>query len=865
MRRRRMNRAVAEDIESHIEEIADGLMETGVPEREARLRARREFGNAALLLEESRAVWGWVRLERALQDLRHGLRLMARNPGFTAIAVLSLALGIGANTAIFTVTDALLLKQLPVEKPERLVVFAGWDDSLRQWTYFFTYREFKELQRRMQSFSGIAASWTADRTNIVVNGAVDEAPTHIGIVSGNYFSVLGVRPAIGRSFAEDEPAAVISHSYWERRFGSRPDILGRTLGMNGVAVTIAGVAPDSFMGDSVGQPLDVWIPITLAPHALFRWSQKVDNNPVRLIARLKPQVAAGQAEAEAKVVYRQIAHELGRLASENPARLALLPEGQGISRPREHYRQPLAALTVIAGLILLLACANAANLLLTRSEARRKEFAVRLALGAGRGRIVGQLLVESLMLAVMSGAAGLALAWWGTAALMRLARTGPWAVELHLRPDGRVLAYTAALCLLTGVLFGLAPALSVSKVALYTAVKGAARTPGRFPLGRLLVVVQVGLSLILLMGAGLFVRTLRNLKSQDLGFDREHLLLVRTDAAAAGQGKAVADVYQEIARIPGVRSVSASHFGMLRPAVFINVTVAGHPMTKPADRVVAVDQITPRFLETVGMHLLAGREFTPRDMTDPPRTAIVNQAMARRFFGTTDVVGRRFAWGEQASDSQLEIVGVIRDAAYNTLRNRSAAMIYMPEGADWQDISDATLVVRTATAIPGIGVQIRDKFRTLAPGVTVRSTDWMDDAIDQWLSTERMVAWIAGLFGALALVLACLGLYGMMSYVTARRTSEIGIRMSLGATPARVIRMVLGYALTLGVAGVVLGVPAALAESRLVTGLLFGVGAQDVATVAGAALIMLAVVVVAAWLPARRAASIDALKALRCE
>ncbi len=862
---RRMKDLVAEDIENHIEEKAADLMEGGMPEREARLRARREFGNVALSIEDSRAVWGWVRMERLLQDLRHGIRLMARNPGFTAVVVLSLALGIGANTAIFTVTDALLVKSLPVEKPEQLLVFADWDDALHQWTYFFTYREFKELQGRMRSFAGVAATWTADRANIVANGTADEGQTHIGIVSGNYFSVLGVRPAVGRSFADGETAAVISYAYWRRRFGSRPDILGQTVGMNGAAVTIAGVAPRSFTGDSVGQPMDLWIPVSLAPRVVFRWPKLLDNNPVRVIARLKPEVAALQAEAEAKVVYREIAHELGRAAAENPDRLALLPEGQGISRPREHYRQPLAALTAIAGLILLLACANAANLQLTWSQARRKEMAVRLALGAGRGRIVGQVLMESLLLAGLGGAAGLALAWWGATALARLASTGPWAVELHLRPDARVLAYTAALCLLTAVLFGLAPAASVSRVALATAIKGAARAPGRFRLGRLLVVLQVGLSLVLVMGAGLFVRTLRNLKSQDLGFEPERLLLVRTNAAPAGHQKPVADLYEEIGRIPGIRSVSASQFGILRPAVFVDVTVAGRPAGKPADRIVAADRIAPRFLETVGIRLLAGRDFTPREMTEPPHTAIVNQAMALRFFGSTDVVGRHFTWGSRATDPSIEIIGVVRDAAYNTLRNRGAVMIYMPEGADWQDISDSILVVRTAGAAPGIAMQIRERLRILAPDVTVRSTDWMDAAIDQSLASERMVAWIAGLFGGLALLLACLGLYGMMSYVTARRTSEIGIRMSLGATPLQVLRMVLGYALTLGVAGVIWGVPAALAESRLVEGLLFGIGAHDAGTLAGAAVVVLAVVVVAAWLPARRAATMDAMRALRCE
>ena len=356
---------------------------------------------------------GFPAAENLVRDFLYAIRMAGRTPGFTAVAVLSLALGIGANTAIFSVTDALLLKSLPVEKPEQLVVFAAWDSSLSQWTYFFTYREFEELQRRTRSYSGLVATWEVDRANVAANGQVDEGETHIGIVSGNYFSVLGVTPAIGRGFGNGEAAVVISHGLWERRFGMAPDILGRTVGMNGAALTIVGVAPRQFTGDSVGQPIDLWIPVRIAPQAITHWPKRLATNPVRVVARLRPGVTAKAAEAEAKAVYRQIAREVGRAAAVNPDKLALLPEGQGISRPREHYQRPLAILTIVAGLVLLIACANAANLLLTRSEGRRKEIAVRLALGAGRGRIVRQVLMESLVLAIAAGAAGWLLAQWG--------------------------------------------------------------------------------------------------------------------------------------------------------------------------------------------------------------------------------------------------------------------------------------------------------------------------------------------------------------------------------------------------------------------------------------------------------------------
>jgi predicted permease len=825
------------------------------------------------LLARAASLFGGRRGERvlaaqhAVRGFLYAIRMAGRNPGFTAVAVLSLALGIGANTAIFSVADALLLKSLPVEKPDQLVVFAGWDDAIRQWMYFFTYREFDELRRRTRSFSGLATTWAVDRANVLTNGHADEGQTHIGIVSGNYFAMLGVTPAMGRSFTSDEAAVVLSHGFWERRFSLAPDVLGRTVEMNGRALTIVGVAPRRFTGDSVGQPIDLWIPVTIAPEAVTQWPSLAASS-VRVIARLKPGVTARQAEAEAKTVYRQIAREVGN-AAENPDRLALLPEGRGISRPREHYQRPLTILTMVAALVLLIACANAANLLLTRSEARRKEIAMRLALGAGRGRIVRQLLMESVVLAMLAGAAGWLLAWWGTSGLAHLARSGPWAVDLNLAPDGRLLAYTAGLCLLTGLLFGLAPALAASKVELYAMVKGAPIGPGRFRLGKLLVVAQVALSLVLLVGAGLLVRTLRNLKSQDLGFDREHLLLVRTDAGQSGRkGAALAELYaqtvERIGRLAGVRSASASGIGPLSPAAFAEVTAPGMASRTAADRVVGVEGVAPRYVQTVGLRLLSGRDLTARDSASAPRVAIVNEAMARRFYGRTDVVGRRFQWVGDPPGPETEIVGVVQDAAYSSLRDRGA-MMYLPYEQNPPLLGSMCLAVRTSGEVPGIAGRIREELRAVAPGLRIRGMEWVEAAMDQSLAIERMVAWIAGLFGGLALLLACLGLYGMMSYVAARRTNEIGIRVSLGATPWQVTRMVLGDALGLGLAGIAVGVPAALAGSRLVSGLLFGIGAADPATLVGAALLLMAVVAVAAWLPAWRAAAVDAMQALRCE
>jgi len=408
-----------------------------------------------------------------------------------------------------------------------------------------------------------------------------------------------------------------------------------------------------------------------------------------------------------------------------------------------------------------------------------------------------------------------------------------------------------------------------SKAALYAVIKDASDGPVRFRWNKLLVVAQVGLSLVLLVGAGLFVRTLRNLKSQDLGFEPERLLLVRTDAGRSGRkGAALAEMYAEaverIGRLKGVRSASACGGRLLRPALFTSLAVPGRASRPAADRIVGVEVIAPRYLETVGMRLLAGRDVTAGDAAAAPRVTIVNEAMARRFYERTDVLGRRIHRDGDPPGSDIEIVGVVRDAAYSTLRERGA-MMYLPYGQEPQFATSLCLAMRTAGEVPGIAGRIREELRAAAPGLQIRGMDWAEEAMDQSLAIERMVAWIAGLVGGLALLLACLGLYGTMSYVAARRTHEIGIRVSLGATPIDVSRIVLGDALALGLAGIAVGVPAALAGSRVVSGLLFGIGAADTATLAGAAALLLAVVVLAAALPARRAATREAMQALRCE
>src|SRR5258706_7910811 len=841
--------------------------------------AQRAFGNTTLIKEMVREMWGWSSVERFLQDLRYGLRLMARSPGFTAVAVLSLALGIGANTAIFSVFDALLLRTLPVRHPEQLITLTRTDgkrtgDSI-------SYPMFQNFRNLRQVFSDMSAVYQTAQSNVMVNGpggGLDDGTVVVGLVSGSYFPMLGVKPSTGRLLTPDDdillsghPVTVLSYNYWQRRFGGARDVPGRTLSFNNTTYTILGVAAKGFAGEVIASPTDLWVPMAMESQVIPDRPGLLTNQSsmwTRVIGRMHPGMSPQQAQPLLQVTFQQLLLEragsgaspqtLQQLAEQ---RIQLEAAGRGFAVQREVFAQPLKILLIVVAVVLLIACANIANLLLARSAARQREMAVRLAIGAGRSRIVRQLLTESVLLATMGGALGLLIAKWGTKILLDLAASGRAPMRLDVHPDMRILGFTAALCVLTGIVFGLAPASSASKISLTSALNergaGSGNIRRRFGLGKLLVISQVALSLLLLIGAGLFVGTLRNLKSQDLGFDREHVLLIWTAPARSnGQGGPLARLYdavqERISSLAGVTSVSPSRNGLLSGFIGIRqVSVEGYAAQANEDMGVQWSLIAPKFFETVGMRLLLGRGITPRDSENAPKVAIINESMARDFFPGQNPIGKRFAMGRDEG-YPVEIVGVVQDSKYFSLRDKRTRMMYLPYRQDLAHLTGMCVAVRTLGDAPGLVSRIREELRNIDPALRIQKIETTEDQVNATIVEDRLVAVISGFFGLLAVLLACLGLYGVMSYTAARRTNEIGIRLALGATRASVLGMVLRESLLLVLAGIVIGVPLALAASRLISGLLFGVSATDPATISMASMLMIVVAGMAALGPAPR-------------
>jgi putative ABC transport system permease protein len=916
---------IVEELSQHLDDRYVELLASAVTPEEAYRAALAELSESELLVRELRRVERPIEHEPLVlagmrlniitdlwQDLRYGLRLLRKSPGFTAVAVLSLALGIGANTAIFSVIDALILKTLPVSRPEELVTFRWDDGSSGPASSFYTFMHptFEKFREWSQVFSGVSGSWIIGRSNVMINGpggSVDPGPIAVCLVSGNYFSTLGINAIAGRTFTLDDdrspgghPVVVVSHGYWQRRLAFASDVVGRTIRLNETNYTIIGVTPRGFSGEWVGSPADLWIPYQMASHVMPEVPGGPRRFPARVVARLKPGMTIQQAQAASQILYQRLRKEeagpnpapdqAGRIAE---ARLDLLPAAKGLSTPQgDSYRQPLAIVMAVAGLVLLIACANVANLLLARSAARHREMAVRLAIGAGRARIVRQLLAESILLATIGGAIGVLVAFWGTSVLAATLARGPVqlaaqssGISLDLQPDARSLAFNATLCLLTGILFGLAPAFRASKVSLSPALseRGPGSGGGRFGLGKALVISQIALSLLLLVGAGLFVRTLRNLKSQDLGFDRRQLLLVWTATGQTGrQDTAMADLWhtiqERLSSLPGVVSASAINGGVLTGGMatpgptYQGMQVEGQPPKQtnvPGGRLF----VAPRFFETMGIPVLAGREFTERDNESAPRVMIINEAMARFYFGDQNPVGQRVRLSQQ-DKATTEIVGVVKEFIKGTPRGAAypGFTMYIPyrdpealnRGAQSR-LRVMMSVVRTAGDPLTMAARVRQELREIDPNLPVLRINTINEQLDDVLAQECLTATLSGFFGLLALLLVCLGLYGVISYTVARRTNEIGIRLALGATPADVLRMVLKESLWLVLAGIAIGAPATLATTRLISSRLFGVSAADPHTMAVAAVLMIAVSVVAAFLPARRAARIEPMVALRDE
>ncbi|HZS04062.1 MAG TPA: ABC transporter permease [Blastocatellia bacterium] len=843
--------------------------------------------------------------DEMFQDLRYGLRMLRTSRGLTSVAVLSLALGIGANTALFSLVDAVMLKRLPVRNPEQLVLF-NWLSGQKRMagridgtvntdagtglstSTSFSYQAFEQFRAHNQTLSDVFAFAPVYQLNV---NAGSQAEIAFGqLVSGGYYTGLGVPAIVGRTITDEDdratadPVAVISHRCWQRRFGLDPGVVGRTVTVNNAAFTIIGVTPPEFFGAlQIGDSPDFSIPLAMEPRLRPGGGSNL-NEPwcwwLRIMGRLKPGVSIGQVSAGLEGIFQQSAREgwqalpdrAGR--AEGPRdtpRLRVESGSRGLTEVREAYSQPLAILMVVVGLVLMIACANVANLLLARSAARQKEIAVRLAMGASRFRLVRQLLTESLLLSVAGGALGVLLAYQGKDLLLVW---HPWSSEplaLDLKLDLRVLGFTVAVSLLTGILFGLAPALRATQVDLTPALKDSARNPSgvRSLTSRSLVVAQVAMSLVLLAGAGLFVRTLRNLQSIDLGFNRENLLLFRVDPRLNNyQDEQIANLYERmIERIeatPGVRSATISRHPLLSgSAARDGIFLPGQPSQSGEQNAVYIHRVRANFFETMEMPLLSGRSLSPRDDKRAPRVAVVNQTLARKFFPNDNPVGKRFGFSKAGGSGEIEIVGVVRDAKYTRLRQDNPPTVYIPYLQE--SLSQMNFEVRTTGDPVALVPAVREAVRQVDGNLPLFDVKTQSEQIEKSLAQEYLFARLTAFFGLVALALASVGLYGVMAYSVARRTREIGIRMALGARKFDVLKLIVSQGMLLVVIGAVIGLAAALALTRVLSSMLFGVGATDPLTFAGVVALLAVVAFVACLVPARRAAKTDPMAALRYE
>ena len=866
-------------------------------------------------------------MQTLIQDLRYGLRMLLKQKGLTAIALLSLALGIGANTALFSVVDAMLLRMLPVREPERLVLFrsvaprefsaGGYNGSSRtdpatgqRSMTSFPFQSYQRMREQQGPLSDLFAF--ADVTlNVNADGRADLASGQA--VSGNYFNGLGVQPLLGRTLTDEDdkpgatPVAVLSYRYWQERFGSDNSVIGKQINLNNVAFTVVGVTTQRFDGTmNVGYSLDVTVPLQLEPLLYADRKQSYMNGAgiwwLRLMGRLKPGATYEQAQAQLENAFQQsvVEHRAARQAAAaasggnkisnlDPRQMPRLfadPGGQGEMNRRRYYAPSLYLLLGVVGLVLLIACANVANLLLSRAASRQKEIGLRLALGASRGRLIRQLLTESLLLSVLGGVLGLVFAVWikdGLLAVSDWGGRGMRALEPQL--DWRVLGFTLGLSLLTGIIFGLAPAWRTTKLDLTPSLKESGRTSSavhRSWLSRGLVVVQVALSLLLLVGAGLFVRTLLNLQRVDPGFNTQNLLLFEIEPSLMGyKDEQLRQVYprigERIETVPGVQAVTFSRMALLAQGSSSSSVFLREALNAPPDSEGRIKPsgeshrhtVRENFLDVMGIPLLQGRTLTPHDDTKTPKVAVVNQTFASKFFPNENPIGKRFTL-DTAKPDEIEIIGLSKDAKYARQRDEIPPTIYTSFRQE-RPLQYATFEVRTSGDPTTVVAAMREAIKEVEPNLPLGLIRTQIEQADQTLSMERLFAKLLTLFGLLAQQLAAIGLFGVLAYTVSQRTHEIGIRMALGANRTNVMKMIVGQGMVLAMLGVALGLVGAYVLTKYLeswinlSDMMFGVKVSDPLTYGLVAVLLSVVALIACYLPARRATKVDPLVALREE
>src|SRR5882724_2066004 len=912
MQRRRKEAELREELQFHLEEEAEQHQAKGLAEEQSRWLARRELGNLTLLHEDTRAMWGWTILEQLGQDLRYAFRTMSANRLFTLLAVLSLALGIGANTAIYSFMDAILLRSLPVSDSKSLV-FLNWHAktterdfvmrSMSGTTYddprsgvtggIFPFPAFELFQKGDSVFSSVFAfyqSSQAKRLNVAVKGEADLAT---GVyVSGDYFRGLGVPPAAGRLIIPDDDregataVAVVSHAFSQTHFGGSAEATGQSIRIDNVPFTIVGTTPPEFFGVDPESAPDVYLP--MHTNELLGAADPFGFRPedylaqkyywVQVMGRLRPGVSLAEAQATLAPLFHQwVASAANDRERSNLPVLRVREAKRGLDTLRRQYSQPLYVLMTLVGLILVLACANVANLLLARAAARRREMALRLSVGAGRLRIVRQLLTESILLASLGGVLGVLFAIWGIRFLTLLLANGRANFTVRADLNWQVLGAAAALSLVTGLFFGLIPALQATRVDVMPALKetrtGQPQTKQAFrrlSLSHGLMVCQIAISLVMLVAAGLFVRTLSNLQSIELGFNRENVLLFQLNARKAGHkdpemSAFYGDLRRHFSTMPGVRAASLSEGSIIDGETGLPLGVAGSP-PNPANR---IWRVGPAFFTTMQIPILAGRDIEERDRPGSPAIAVINEAFAKANFGNRNPLRQHLTLLQAGEGERLardmEIVGVCKNARYGGLTRKIPPVAYIPYNQGYPQPDQMVYALRTS-GDPLLYVNsVREIVRQADVGLPVSDIRTQVADINQNINQEITFAKLCSGFAMLALMIACVGLYGTVSYNVARRTGEIGIRMALGAQRGSVVRMVLREVLVLAAVGLAIGVPAALGASKLIASFFFGMKPNDPLALTAAVAILLVAAMLGGYAPARRASQIDPMVALRHE
>ena len=891
---RKLDEEFAEELRAHLANLTEENIAKGMTREQAERAARMKLGGFKQLAESHREARGLPKVETVLQDLRYGLRMLRKSPGFTAVAVLTLALGIGANTAIFSLTDQILLRSLPVPHPEELAVLRSpgphhghtWSD-IDDGAQSFSYPMYKDLRERATVFSGLLACRGVD-LNVSWQGATQAVRG--ALVSGNFFTALEVPPALGRVFTlDDETApgantvAVLSYSYWTRQFGADPSILNKPLIVNSVPLTIVGVARQGFQGVQIGETPDVFVPVTMkaqmAPNSRQTLEDRNDHW-LPILGRLKPGMTREKAQASLQPIYGPILESDAKLLKlsgrdlkrfvEKPLLLASGSQGRAVLQA--DAKAPLLVLMGMVGLVLLITCANLAGLLLARGEARQREIALRMAMGSSRRRLVRQLLTETFLIGIAGGAGGVLLASWCLHAMVAAIHEGVGVLGMESGIDPRVLGFALAVTLVTSVLFGAAPALRGTRVDLQATLKGqssgASQGRSNVRLRQVLIAAQVALTAVLLASAGLFARTLNNLEHADLGVNTSRVLQLSVapglNGASTAQTRDFVDrALKEFARVPGVQSVTVSNIPIFADADRgFNITAEGYTARPGDDMDVLADNIGPGYFSTLGTPLIAGREFTEADTASSPKTVIINQKLAQRFFAKRNPIGMHIVRGNGVPN--WEIVGVVADSKWDGPRSDIVPFVYMPY-SQTDELSTLTFYVRTERDPAAMAGTLRSVMNGLDANLPVNDLRTLDEQVNHSMNAARIVAALSAAMALLAALLAALGLYGVLAYVVAQRTREIGTRMALGAQAGDVLRMVMKQGLLLALGGGAAGIAIALGVMRYLKSLLYGVEANDPVTIAGVAGLLLFVGLAACWIPARRAMRVDPMVALRYE